>query len=83
MHIVILTVIATFVMQQDVIVVSYPSDFYHKTKVLATSRVALKQQGIVGLSQAPCLKGLLTSLPLILQEQYLYEKVNNLLNGLP
>ena len=52
------------------------SDFYHKTKVLATARMALKQQGIVGLSQAPCLRALLSNLPVILQEQHTCEKVS-------
>jgi hypothetical protein len=73
----VLDISFTFVVtMKDVMVVTCGSDFYHKTKVLATSRVALKQQGIVGLSQASCLKGLLTNLPLILQEQYIYEKVS-------
>jgi len=60
---------------QDVLVVYCPSDFYHKTKVLATARMALKQQGVAGLNQAPCLRALLTNLPVILREQHTYEKV--------
>ena len=51
------------------------SDFYHKTKVLATARMALKRQAVVGLTQAPCLRALLSHLPVILQEQHTYEKV--------
>jgi len=51
------------------------SGFYHKTKVLATARMALKQQGIAGLNQAPCLRALISSLPIILREQHTYEKV--------
>ena len=64
------------VFDQDVLVVYCSSDFYHKTKVLATARMALRQQGIVGLSQAPCLRALLTNLPVILQEQHTCEKVS-------
>jgi len=61
---------------QDVLVVYCSPDFYHKTKVLATARMALKQQGIVGLCQAPCLRALLSNLPVILQEQHTSEKVS-------
>jgi len=61
---------------QDVLVVCCPSDFYHKTKVLATARMALKRQGIAGLNQAPCLRALISSLPIILREQHTYEKVD-------
>ena len=60
---------------QDVLLVHCSSGFYHKTKVLATARMALKQQGVVGLSHAPCLRALLTNLPVILQEQHAAEKV--------
>jgi len=63
-------------LDQDVLVAYCSSDFYHKTKVLATARMALKQQGIVGLSQAPCLRALLSNLPVILQEQHTSEKVS-------
>jgi len=65
------------VFAQDVLVTHCPSDFYHKTKVLATARMALKQQGIAGLSQAPCLRALITHLPVILREQHSYEKVSD------
>jgi len=60
---------------QDVSVIYCSPEFYHKTKVLATARMSLKQQGIVGLNQAPCLRALLTSLPVILQQQHTCEKV--------
>jgi len=58
-----------------VLVVQCSSDFYHKTKVLATARMALKQQGVAGINQAPCLRALLSKLPIILREQHTYEKV--------
>jgi len=59
-----------------VTVVYCSSDFYHKIKVFAAARMALKQQGIAGLNQSPCLRALLTNLPVLLQEQHTYEKVN-------
>lgn len=43
--------------------------------VLATCRTALKQQGILGLNMAPCMRAFLERLPMMLQEQYAYEKV--------
>jgi len=57
-------------------VLNCSSEFYHKTKVLATARMALKQQGVIGLSQAPCLCALLSNLPVILQQQHTCEKVS-------
>jgi len=65
-----------YVYYQDVLVLNCSSEFYHKTKVLATARTALKQQGVVGLSQAPCLCALLNNLPVILQQQHTCEKVS-------
>ncbi|KAI0208517.1 putative E3 ubiquitin-protein ligase HERC1 [Lamellibrachia satsuma] len=59
---------------QNVHIIQYTPDSYTKVKVLATCRRSLLQQGIVGLNQAPCLRALLQRLPLLLQEQYLYEK---------
>lgn len=45
--------------------------------VLATCRTALKQQGVLGLNMAPCMRAFLERLPMMLQEQYAYEKVSN------
>ena len=53
----------------------YLPETYLKYRAQAIARKSLKQQGIVGLSQAPCLQGLLQCLPNILQDQYLHEKV--------
>ncbi len=60
---------------QDVQLVHYTADQFARNKVLASARKSLRQHDIVGLHQAPCLKALLQKLPLILQEQYLFEKV--------
>lgn len=67
---------------QDVEIIHYTGDQYNKNKVLAGSRRTLIQQGIMGLHQAPCLKALLHKLPLILQDQFLYEKVNEFKIGI-
>lgn len=45
--------------------------------VLATCRTALKQQGVLGLNMAPCMRAFLERLPMMLQEQYAYEKVTH------
>lgn len=47
--------------------------------VLATCRTALKQQGVLGLNMAPCMRAFLERLPMMLQEQYAYEKVTSAL----
>ncbi|CAH1796720.1 unnamed protein product [Owenia fusiformis] len=65
---------ACYSRSKDVMVIHYSPDIYSRYKVLALCRKSLKLQGIVGLSQASCLKNLLHRLPLILMEQYLYEK---------
>lgn len=65
----------TFSPLQDVLVVSCSKDFMASNHVLATCRTALKKQGIVGLNIAPCMRAFLERLPIMLQEQYVYEKV--------
>lgn len=60
---------------QDVLVVNCSKDFMASNHVLATCRTALKKQGIVGLNAAPCMRAFLERLPIMLQEQYAYEKV--------
>lgn len=60
---------------QDVLVVNCSKDFMASNHVLATCRTALKKQGIVGLNSAPCMRAFLERLPIMLQEQYAYEKV--------
>ncbi|XP_021344923.1 probable E3 ubiquitin-protein ligase HERC1, partial [Mizuhopecten yessoensis] len=58
----------------DVVILHYNAELHQKTRCVAMARKKLKQQGIVGLNQAPCLQGLLQQLPNMLQDQYLSEK---------
>lgn len=60
---------------QDVLVVNCSKEFMASNHVLATCRTALKRQGVVGLHVAPCMRAFLERLPVMLQEQYAYEKV--------
>lgn len=60
---------------QDVLVVNCTSEWISSNHVLATCRTALKQQGVLGLNMAPCMRAFLERLPIMLQEQYAYEKV--------
>ncbi|MEQ2186429.1 hypothetical protein GOODEAATRI_028317, partial [Goodea atripinnis] len=60
---------------QDVLVVNCSKEFMASNHVLATCRTALKKQGVVGLNMAPCMRAFLERLPVMLQEQYTYEKV--------
>ncbi|KAJ8304108.1 hypothetical protein KUTeg_017691 [Tegillarca granosa] len=59
---------------KDVVIIHYLPELYNKHRGQAIARKSMKQQGIVGLSHAPCLQGLLLNLPMMLQDQYLYEK---------
>ncbi|KAL7980305.1 hypothetical protein Chor_014634 [Crotalus horridus] len=59
---------------KDVLVVNCTSEWVSSNHVLATCRSALKQQGIFGLNTAPCMRAFLERLPIMLQEQYTYEK---------
>ena len=61
---------------QDVVILHYTSDMLEKSRALSVCRRSLKQQGVWGLAQAPFLLSLLEKLPTLLQDQYLYEKVN-------
>ncbi|KAK2499134.1 hypothetical protein MC885_001338, partial [Smutsia gigantea] len=59
---------------RDVLVVNCTAEWAAANHVLATCRTALKQQGILGLNMAPCMRAFLERLPMMLQEQYAYEK---------
>ncbi|XP_047196036.1 probable E3 ubiquitin-protein ligase HERC1 [Hippoglossus stenolepis] len=59
---------------KDVLVVNCSNEFMASNHVLATCRTALKKQGVVGLNMAPCMRAFLERLPIMLQEQYAYEK---------
>lgn len=66
---------AQLIFHQDVLVVNCTSEWVAANHVLATCRTALKQQGVLGLNMAPCMRAFLERLPMMLQEQYAYEKV--------
>ncbi|XP_054587942.1 probable E3 ubiquitin-protein ligase HERC1 isoform X4 [Nothobranchius furzeri] len=59
---------------KDVLVVNCSKEFVGSNHVLATCRTALKKQGVVGINMAPCMRAFLERLPVMLQEQYAYEK---------
>ncbi|KAF3830592.1 hypothetical protein GH733_004411 [Mirounga leonina] len=59
---------------RDVLVVNCTAEWAAANHVLATCRTALKQQGVLGLNMAPCMRAFLERLPVMLQEQYAYEK---------
>ncbi|KAM5242072.1 putative E3 ubiquitin-protein ligase HERC1 isoform 19-T29 [Hipposideros larvatus] len=59
---------------KDVLVVNCTPEWAAANHVLATCRTALKQQGVLGLNMAPCMRAFLERLPMMLQEQYAYEK---------
>ncbi|XP_030044055.1 putative E3 ubiquitin-protein ligase HERC1 [Microcaecilia unicolor] len=59
---------------KDVLVVNCTPEWIVSNHVLATCRTALKQQGVLGLNMAPCMRAFLERLPIMLQEQYAYEK---------
>ncbi|XP_053720543.1 probable E3 ubiquitin-protein ligase HERC1 isoform X1 [Synchiropus splendidus] len=59
---------------KDVLVVHCHREFLVSHHGLATCRTALKQQGVVGLNAAPCMRAFLERLPVMLQDQYTYEK---------
>ncbi|XP_016128716.1 probable E3 ubiquitin-protein ligase HERC1 [Sinocyclocheilus grahami] len=59
---------------KDVLVVNSSAESMANNHVSATCRTALKKQGVVGLNMAPCMRAFLERLPIMLQEQYAYEK---------
>lgn len=69
--------VAWFIFHQDVLVVNCTAEWAAANHVLATCRTALKQQGVLGLNMAPCMRAFLERLPMMLQEQYAYEKVTD------
>lgn len=62
---------------QDAVLLQFNEGWYKKNRLVAWAREKLKIQGIVGLHEAPCLRGLLERLPQMLQEQYHHEKVSS------
>ncbi|XP_059169765.1 probable E3 ubiquitin-protein ligase HERC1 isoform X3 [Physella acuta] len=65
---------ACFSRCKDVVILNYSTELYHTNRVVALARKSLKQQGIMGLSQANCFLSLLQKLPSMLLEQYQHEK---------
>ncbi|XP_005987770.1 probable E3 ubiquitin-protein ligase HERC1 isoform X3 [Latimeria chalumnae] len=59
---------------KDVLVINCTSEWRSSNHILATCRTALKNQGVTGLTMAPCMRAFLERLPVMLQEQYAYEK---------
>ena len=51
------------------------TDWMSQNHVLASCRTVLRTQGILGLSRAPCMAVFLERLPVLLHEQYSYERV--------
>ena len=62
---------------QDAILLQFNQTWYRKNRTVAWARAKLKALGIVGLCEAPYLRGLLERLPTILQDQHRYEKVSS------
>lgn len=60
---------------QDVLLICCTQDWIGQNHVLASCRMVLRSQNILGLNRAPCLAVFLERLPLLLQEQYNYERV--------
>ncbi|CAL1541385.1 unnamed protein product [Lymnaea stagnalis] len=65
---------ASFSRCKDVVILNYSTELYQSNRVIALARKSLKQQAIMGLSQAKCFFSLLQRLPSMLLEQYQYEK---------
>ncbi|KAJ8286644.1 hypothetical protein GJAV_G00041500 [Gymnothorax javanicus] len=59
---------------KDVLLLRCSPDWISQNQVLASCRMVLRAQGILGLNKAPCMAVLLERLPLLLQEQFTYEK---------
>ena len=75
-HIICVCVYLCVCFFQDVLVVNCSTEFMASNHVLATCRTAMRRQGVVGLNMAPCMRAFLERLPVMLQEQYAYEKVS-------
>ncbi|XP_051786021.1 probable E3 ubiquitin-protein ligase HERC1 isoform X2 [Erpetoichthys calabaricus] len=59
---------------KDVLLIRCTPDWITQNHILASCRMTLRSQGIVGLNKAPCITVFLERLPMLLQEQYTYEK---------
>ncbi|XP_067888501.1 probable E3 ubiquitin-protein ligase HERC1 isoform X5 [Heterodontus francisci] len=59
---------------KDVLLIRCCPEWISQNHILASCRMALRTQGIVGLNKAPCMKVFIERLPLLLRTQYAYEK---------
>ncbi|XP_068430797.1 probable E3 ubiquitin-protein ligase HERC1 isoform X3 [Clinocottus analis] len=71
-----LGVAACFGRSKDVLLICCTPDWISQNHVLASCRTVLRSQNILGLNRAPCLSVFLERLPLLLQEQYSYERTH-------
>ncbi|XP_033501993.2 putative E3 ubiquitin-protein ligase HERC1 isoform X8 [Epinephelus lanceolatus] len=71
-----LCVAACFGRSKDVLLICCTPDWMSQNHVLASCRMVLRSQNILGLNRAPCLAVFLERLPLLLQEQYSYERTH-------
>ncbi|XP_054612956.1 probable E3 ubiquitin-protein ligase HERC1 isoform X1 [Dunckerocampus dactyliophorus] len=69
-------VVACFGRSKDVLLICCTPDWISQNHVLAFCRMVLRSQSILGLHRAPCLSVLLERLPLLLQDQYAYERTH-------
>ncbi|XP_076014530.1 putative E3 ubiquitin-protein ligase HERC1 isoform X2 [Genypterus blacodes] len=69
-------VAACFGRSKDVLLVCCTPDWISQHHVLASCRTVLRSQNIPGLNRAPCLAVFLERLPMLLQEQYTYERTH-------
>uniref|UniRef100_A0A4W6C7G9 HECT-type E3 ubiquitin transferase n=1 Tax=Lates calcarifer TaxID=8187 RepID=A0A4W6C7G9_LATCA len=63
-------------LSQDVLLICCTPDWISQNHVLASCRMVLRSQNILGLNRAPCLAVFLERLPLLLQEQYNHERTH-------
>ncbi|XP_032396193.1 probable E3 ubiquitin-protein ligase HERC1 isoform X5 [Etheostoma spectabile] len=71
-----LGVAACFGRSKDVLLICCTPDWISQNHVLASCRMVLRSQNILGLNRAPCLAVFLERLPMLLQEQYNYERTH-------
>ncbi|XP_033952277.1 probable E3 ubiquitin-protein ligase HERC1 isoform X3 [Pseudochaenichthys georgianus] len=71
-----LGVAACFGRSKDVLLICCTPDWISQNHVLASCRMVLRSQNVLGLNSAPCFAVFLERLPLLLQAQYNYEKTH-------
>lgn len=66
---------SVMVVCQDVLLICCTPEWISQNHLLASCRMVLRSQNILGLNRAPCLVVFLERLPLLLLEQCSYERV--------